>query len=166
MVVLSEIQYKGISAPSLRILMVDEMRLVDDWDRCSVSFHALTLLTEWEKGRCCLQSRAACQSPTLPHSSMWGLLLAGTGFVPRPQSQMFGCQAFSVADRWPGRTLFPDLPLLVFWHVCLAVSVIVMYFVNNDEADVCYGSANIAENDSSCFTGVKLSTVVTLHTEW
>jgi len=37
--------------------------------------------------------------------------------------------------------------------------------MTNDEADDHYGSVNIAENDSSRFTGVKLSAVITLQTE-
>ena len=38
--------------------------------------------------------------------------------------------------------------------------------MTKDEADDRYGSVNIAENDSSGVSGVKLSPVVTLQTEW
>jgi len=38
--------------------------------------------------------------------------------------------------------------------------------MTSDEADDRYGSVNIAENDSSCFPGVKLSTVISFQTEW
>jgi len=34
-----------------------------------------------------------------------------------------------------------------------------------DEADNRYGSVNIAENDSSCLAGVKLSAIITLQAE-
>jgi len=37
--------------------------------------------------------------------------------------------------------------------------------VTNDEAGDRYGSANVGENDSSRFHGVKLSAVITLQTE-
>jgi len=36
--------------------------------------------------------------------------------------------------------------------------------MTNDEADDRYGSVNIAENDSSCLAGVKISAVTTLQT--
>jgi len=38
--------------------------------------------------------------------------------------------------------------------------------MTNKEADDCYSSVNIAENDSSRFAGVKLSAVITLQAEW
>jgi len=38
--------------------------------------------------------------------------------------------------------------------------------MTDDEADDCYGSVNIAENDSLRLAGVKLSAVTTLVTEW
>jgi len=37
--------------------------------------------------------------------------------------------------------------------------------MTDDEADDRYGSVNIAENDSSRWAGVKLSTVITLQTQ-
>jgi len=44
---------------------------------------------------------------------------------------------------------------------------VVMYLLmTNDEADDRYSSVNIIENDLSHFAGVKLSTVITLQTEW
>jgi len=38
--------------------------------------------------------------------------------------------------------------------------------MTNDKADDHYSSVNIAENDSSRFTGVTLSAVITVQTEW
>jgi len=38
--------------------------------------------------------------------------------------------------------------------------------MTSDEADDHYGSVNIAENDSSCLAGIKLSAVITLQTQW
>jgi len=38
--------------------------------------------------------------------------------------------------------------------------------MSNDEVDDRYGSVYIAENDSSCLAGVKLSAVIILQTKW
>ena len=41
----------------------------------------------------------------------------------------------------------------------------IYFIITDDEADDCYGSVNIAENDLSRLAGVKLSAVTTLQTQ-